>query len=176
MSHYSRGRWTEADDAFARALAIREAAYGPEDPRLCLTLCKLALTAVELDRPERALELAERALVVGEHAYAHDNPNLAAFHHTIAEVLIGTGRRTDAVPHLLRVLELRPGPTLYHPDEIGAPLFELARAYHELGHDRDEVLAFAEAGALRYDAWGEPASAAEIRAWSAEVRATGRRR
>lgn len=55
--------------------------------------------------------------------------------------------------------------------EIAAPLFELARAYHELGHDRDEVPAFAEAGALRYDAWGEPARAGEMRKWSAEVRA-----
>jgi tetratricopeptide (TPR) repeat protein len=176
MSHYRKGRWEQARDAFARALAIREKANGPNDPRLCLTLGKLALTAVELGDGETALAYAERALAIGEKAYGPESPNVARYHHTLAEVLVGIGRRTDAVPHLLRTIALRPGPTKYHPDELGAPLFELARAYLELGHDRNEVLALAEAGALRYDAWNLPARAAEIRAWSADVRGRTRGR
>ncbi len=168
MAHYEIGRFDEAEPYFRRALAIRERAFGPHDPRMCLTLAKLALVATAREQHADAIAFAERALAIGQRAYPPENPNLARLHHTLGEVLIGAGELEKAVPQLERTIALRPGPTVYHPDEI--PLFDLAKAYHALGRDPLLVAALAEAGAMRYAAWPEPETAAEIRRWAAANR------
>ncbi|HWB75186.1 MAG TPA: tetratricopeptide repeat protein, partial [Nannocystaceae bacterium] len=169
MAHFELERYDEAEVWFRRALAVREKAYGPQDPRLCLTIAKLALIAVKHGQKDDAIALAERALAIGEHAYDPQSPNLARLHHTLAEVLMDFDEPARALPHLERTLALRPGnSSTYHPDEL--PLFELAKVHHALGGDPVLVTALAEAGAMRYAAWPEPETAAEIRRWIAQRR------
>src|SRR5262249_33160296 len=146
---------------------IREKVYGPDDPRMCLTLAKLALVAAKRGRKDEAIAFAARAIAIGEHGYGPESPNLGQLHQTLAEVLMDFDEPARALPHLQRTLALRrPGVASSHPDQV--PLFELAQAHHALGHDRKLVAALAEAGAMRYAAWGESNRATEIRRWIPE--------
>jgi len=166
MTHYWQGKWDDAMTYFERTLEIYEKAYGPEHPRLCLTLAKLALTELERD-PNAALPHAERALAIAEKAYDDNNPSIARLTYTKATVLMSLERWEDAIPDLKRTIELRPGPTKYHPDEIGGPRFELAQAYDKLGQHESEIAELTNEAARLYEEWGLPGPAAEMRAWLA---------
>jgi hypothetical protein len=59
-----------------RALAITEAAYGPDYPTVGTDLHNLAVLWQDLGQPERARLLAERALAITEAAYGADRPSV----------------------------------------------------------------------------------------------------
>jgi tetratricopeptide (TPR) repeat protein len=69
-------RLGEALPLAERALAITEAAYGPDHPNVGTGLNNLALIWQGLGQPERARPLAERALAITEAAYGPDHPTV----------------------------------------------------------------------------------------------------
>jgi tetratricopeptide (TPR) repeat protein len=81
-------RLGEARPLAERALAIDEAAYGPEHPAVGRDLNNLAQIWQNLGQLEQARPLAERALAITEAAYGPDHPavrilraNLQSYEH-----------------------------------------------------------------------------------------------
>jgi hypothetical protein len=63
-----------------RALAISEAAHGPDHPHVGIRLSNLAWILRDLGEPAAARPLAERALAVAEAALGPDNPRSHSLH------------------------------------------------------------------------------------------------
>ena len=70
-------RLTDAQDLLERALAIDEAAYGPDHPEVATDLNNLAQILRELGQLKVARPLQERALAITEAAYGPDHPDVA---------------------------------------------------------------------------------------------------
>ena len=70
-------RLAEARPLAERALAIDEAAYGPDHPAVAIRLSNLALILKDLGQLAEARPLAERALAITEAAYGPDHPTVA---------------------------------------------------------------------------------------------------
>ena len=70
-------RLAEARPLAERALAIDEAAYGPDHPDVATRLNNLALILQDLGQPAEARPLAERALAIDEAAHGPDHPDVA---------------------------------------------------------------------------------------------------
>jgi hypothetical protein len=70
-------RLADARPLAERALAIDEAAYGPDHPDVATDLSNLALILRDLGLPRDARPPAERALAIDEAAYGPDNPEVA---------------------------------------------------------------------------------------------------
>jgi hypothetical protein len=68
------GRWRPLAE---RALAITEAAYGPDHPDVAVRLNNLAQILQALGQLAAARPLAERALAIDEAAYGPDHPTVA---------------------------------------------------------------------------------------------------
>ena len=67
----------QAQPLLERALAIDEAAYGPDHPDVATTLNNLAGILHDLGHPDQARPLPERALAIDEAAYGPDHPTVA---------------------------------------------------------------------------------------------------
>src|ERR1700677_374408 len=70
-------RLAEARPLAERALAIDEAAYGPDPPPVAADLNNLAQILQALGLTAEARPLTERAVTITEAAYGPDHPNLA---------------------------------------------------------------------------------------------------
>ncbi|NUT52283.1 MAG: tetratricopeptide repeat protein [Saccharothrix sp.] len=92
------GQPSEARPLFERALAVTEAAHGPEHPDLAGVLIRLGQTVHNLGDPEAALPLARRALAIAESACGPDDPRVAEALNYLAYVLHALGRLGDAGP------------------------------------------------------------------------------
>ncbi|MCP4662958.1 MAG: tetratricopeptide repeat protein, partial [bacterium] len=69
-------RWDEAEALHRRALAILEASYGAEHPRLVSVLNNLGVTYWHLGRYRDAEPYYRRSLAIRESALGHDNPRV----------------------------------------------------------------------------------------------------
>jgi tetratricopeptide (TPR) repeat protein len=67
------GRPADARPVVERALAIDEAAYGPDHPNVANDLNNLALVLQDLGEPQQARPLAERALAISERTLGPDH-------------------------------------------------------------------------------------------------------
>jgi Tfp pilus assembly protein PilF len=72
-----RARLREARARFRRVLAIKETAFGPEDPRIARTLGNLGNVAQKQGDLSGARALQERALRIFEAAYGPEHPEVA---------------------------------------------------------------------------------------------------
>ena len=70
-------RLAEARPLAERALAITEAAYGPDHPDVAIRLNNLALILKDLGQPGRGPAAGRRALAITEAAYGPDHPQAA---------------------------------------------------------------------------------------------------
>ncbi|MEV8639342.1 tetratricopeptide repeat protein, partial [Streptosporangium sp. NPDC051023] len=80
------GRPGEAVPLEQRALAITEAAYGPDHPDVAIRLGNLAASFSDLGRPGEAVSLFERALAIAEAAYGPDHPTVTALRNALSYV------------------------------------------------------------------------------------------
>ena len=119
-------RLAEARPLHERALAITEAAYGPDHPTVATRLNSLALTLRDLGEPGRARPLLERALAIRRKV--DDTLNSEAKHRTLSS--------TIALPWLLMAVRGHLGgttPTCVDQLLSGAPG---ARRHSELARTR----------------------------------------
>src|SRR6266536_2354778 len=84
-------RLADARPLAERALAIGEAAYGPNHPEVATGLNNLAQILRDLGRPQDARPLAELALAIGEAAYGPDHPDVATVRSNVAQILGNLG-------------------------------------------------------------------------------------
>ena len=130
--------WVHARHADAkaleeRALAITEAAHGPDHPDVATRLNNLALTLRALGQPEAARPLQERALAITETAYGPDHPDVATRLSNLALILRDLGQPGAARPLQERALAI--DEAAYGPDhpEVATDLNNLATILQVLG-------------------------------------------
>ena len=107
-------RLGEARPLAERALAIAEAAYGPDHPDVATRLNNLALILRDLGDPAAARPLAERALAIAEAAHGPDHPDVATGLNNLALILQDLGDPAAARPLAERALAI--DEAAYGPD------------------------------------------------------------
>ncbi|MFE5036452.1 tetratricopeptide repeat protein, partial [Streptomyces sp. NPDC056683] len=135
----ARGQAVLALPLAERALAVTEAALGPDHPTTALRLGNLARTLSNLGRHAEALPLEERALAVTEAALSPDHPDTALRLGNLATTYTDLGRHADARPvaeRALAVTEAALGPD--HPT-TALRLGNLARTFSELGRHAEAL-------------------------------------
>ena len=126
-------RLTDARLLLERALAIDEAAYGPDHPAVATALNNLALILRDLGQPEAARPLQERALAIDEAAYGPDHPDVATDLNNLATILRDLGQPEGARPLQERALAITEA--AYGPDHptVATRLNNLAQILQDLG-------------------------------------------
>jgi tetratricopeptide (TPR) repeat protein len=130
--------WVQARHADAkaleeRALAIDEAALGPDHRTVAKRLNNLAMTLRDLGQPETARPLQERALAIDEAALGPNHPTVARRLNNLALILQDLRQPETARPLQERALaidEAALGPD--HP-EVATNLNNLAQILQDLG-------------------------------------------
>ncbi len=110
-------RSAQAEPLHRRAIALTQAAHGPDHPRVAAALNDLAILLHYSNRLAEAELLYRRALAIDEAAFGSDHPRVALRLHNLALLLHETNRLTEAEPLLERALQIderAAGPD--HPD------------------------------------------------------------
>ncbi len=135
----SQGRYAEALPLHQRALRIREAVLGPDNPDVATALNYVGRALSDLGRAAEALPLYQRALRIREDVLSLDNPDVATALGNVGRALSDLDRAAEALPlhqRALRIDEAVFGPD--HPDvatdlnHVGRALLDLGRAAEAL--------------------------------------------
>lgn len=140
-----RGRVAESRRLLQRALAVAEAAYGPDDPVVARRLANLALLLQDTGEFGEARRRFERAVAIGESAYGPDDPEVGRHLANLAVVLHDLGELARARAFLeraLRITEAAHGPD--HPAVAGV-LNNLGGVLGDLGAVADARRCFERA-------------------------------
>jgi Tfp pilus assembly protein PilF len=124
---------TAARATFQRALAINEAAYGPDHPQVAATLGNLGNVQQELGELAAARATEQRALAIEEAAYGPDHPEVAITLTSLGNVQRQLGELADARATLQRALAIKEA--AYGPDhpQVAITLTNLGIVQRELG-------------------------------------------
>jgi tetratricopeptide (TPR) repeat protein len=142
-------RPNDARPLHERALAIDEAAYGPDHPDVAAALSHLAQALSDLGHPDQAQPLYERALAIDEAAYGPDHPDVATALNNLALALRALGHPDQAqqlYKRALAIYEAAHGPD--HPS-VATALNNLAGALRALGHPEEAQPLYERALAIR---------------------------
>jgi tetratricopeptide (TPR) repeat protein len=172
----SPGAYARALPLLEQALAITEAALGPDHPGTATAMGNLAGTYRELGRAADALPLHERALAITEATLGPDHPGTANQLNNLAATYRDLGRPADALPlheRALAITEATLGPD--HPD-TAIRLKDLAAIYRALGRPADALPLAERALAITEAALGpdHPDTAARLNNLAVTYRALGR--
>jgi eukaryotic-like serine/threonine-protein kinase len=100
------GRANEAAPVFERALALQEAAFGPDHPSVATTLARLATTSATLERFPEAFAFARRSLEASERLLGPEHPALSIPLHSMGFLFYSSGRIAEGRPFLERALAI----------------------------------------------------------------------
>ncbi len=119
-------RLAEAEPLYRRALAIDEASYGPDHPKVALRLNNLAELLQCSNRLAEAEPLFRRALAIDEASYGPNHPRVAVDLNNLSELLRSTNRPAEAEPLYRRALAI--DEASYGPDhtDVATALNNLA--------------------------------------------------
>ncbi len=95
MYLHAHARLAEARPLAERALAINEAAHGPDHPEVAIALNNLAQILQDAGQLAEARPLAERSLAISEAAYGPDHPEVATLRANPAAIVGERGPRSD---------------------------------------------------------------------------------
>ena len=129
----AKALYAMAEPLFARALAIRDKALGPEHPDVATSLNNLALLYRNQGAYAKAEPLYARALAIWETALGPEHPDVAQGLNNLAALYFNQGAYAKAEPLFQRALAIREkalGPE--HPD-VATSLNNLAFLYYEQG-------------------------------------------
>ena len=132
-----QAQFTDAKAKRERALAIAEAAHGPDHPEVATHLNGLARILRDLGQPEGARPLQERALAIAEAAHGPDHSDIATDLGNLAGILRDLGQPEGARPlqeRALAITEAAHGPD--HP-EVATFLGNLAGILQDLGQPEE---------------------------------------
>ena len=130
--------YADAEPLLQRALAIREKAFGPNDPYVAISLNNLGLFYDHRGRYADAEPLLKRALAICDKVLDPDHPDIAVSLNNLATLYSRQGRYADAEPLFKRALALRE--KALGPDdnpEIAFLLNNLGTNYNEQGRYED---------------------------------------
>jgi tetratricopeptide (TPR) repeat protein len=113
-----KGQLDEAEEMLRRALAIDEAAHGPDHPSTGTTVNKLAGVLKDKGQLDEAEAMCRHALAIAEAVYGKDHRNTIYMHGTFESLLMlqgvneGDGQKAAegraAVEETLRLLKAPP--------------------------------------------------------------------
>jgi tetratricopeptide (TPR) repeat protein len=132
-----QARFTDAKAVLEQALAIDEAAYGPDHPNVAVGLNNLALILCDLGQPEAARPLQERTLTIFESAYGPDHPQVAIALSVLALILKDLKQPGEARPLLERALTIFESADQPDHREIADDLSVLAGVLVDLGQPQE---------------------------------------
>jgi CHAT domain-containing protein/tetratricopeptide (TPR) repeat protein len=112
----ARGEFGLAIPLFERALAIRRAALGGDNPRVAETLDKLAFVLIQLERFKDATPLLDESLRLREQRSRQDPIGLSRTLELRGLLYRYSGPYADAVPPLDRAMAIRTRLTPQHPE------------------------------------------------------------
>jgi tetratricopeptide (TPR) repeat protein len=96
----------QAEPLYRRALAIDEASFGPDHPRVAACLNNLAQLLQATNRPAEAEPLMRRALAIDEASFGPDHPEVATYLNNLAGLLQATNRLAEAEPLMRRLVAI----------------------------------------------------------------------
>jgi tetratricopeptide (TPR) repeat protein len=122
-----------ARTAAEQALAIKETVYGPDHPRVAITIGNLGIVLRQLGDLAGARAALERALAIDEAAYGPDHSEVALILANLGVVLHGLGDLAGARAALERALAI--DEAAYGPDHpnVAIDLNNLANVLGDLG-------------------------------------------
>lgn len=136
----SRDRAADAERQLRRALEINEASFGPHHPAVADDLNDLARLLIRENRPvNEGLPVARtveaevsirRALAIDEGSSGRDHPTVARDLHTLAQVLLATGRPWEAEPPIRRALAMDKASHGSDHPKVGRDLHTLGQVLH----------------------------------------------
>jgi len=121
-----KGELDQALDHQQRALAIFEAALGPDQPDIADLLLNMGDVLRQQGKPDEALSCLRRALAIREAALGPHHPDVANPLTTIGAVLGERGQQEEALTHLQRALAIREA-------ALGASHPDVATALNNIG-------------------------------------------
>ncbi|MCD4801031.1 MAG: tetratricopeptide repeat protein, partial [Methanococcoides sp.] len=156
MGLYLKGRaqFAEAKEMHERALAIDEAAYGPDHPDVAIDVNNLGLVLEDLGDMEEAKKMFERALVIDEAAYGPDHPQVAIYANNLGGVLNALGDMEGAKKMYERALAI--DEATYGPDHpnVAICVSNLGLVLQALGDMEGAKKMFERALAIDESAYG----------------------
>ncbi len=102
----AKASYAEAEPLMRRALAIDEARYGAEHPRVARALNNLAQVLQDTNRLGEAEFLMRRALAIDEARYGAEHSEVTIVLNNLAQVLQATNRLADAESLMRRALAI----------------------------------------------------------------------
>ena len=140
--------------SFERALAIFEAAYGPDDPKVAMILTNLGVVQRRMGEWADARASLERALAIKEAAYSLDDPKVALTLANLGTAHAELGELTDARASLERALAIFEA--AYGPDhpEVARTLTNLGPVQRRMGELADARASLERALAIKEAAYG----------------------
>ncbi|MCB9717450.1 MAG: serine/threonine protein kinase [Myxococcales bacterium] len=146
---FSLGEDEEAEAGYQRALAMLEAAFGPDNPHLATPLNNLGTTLWAKGRVDEAEQRLEQALAIRERELGPDHPNVASTLNNLGRVRASNGQLEQAVADLQRAIaiwEATLGPM--HP-LIANASNNLGLAYEAMGRHEDAIVQYERVLAIR---------------------------
>src|SRR5215470_7608876 len=128
-----QGRYGEAQDLYARALAIRERALGANNPTLAVTLNSLGIVMRRQGKFGEAEDVLKRALALRQQALGPAHPDVAQTLNNLAAVYNDQGRHAEAVSIYQRALAIRERAQGANHPGLTPTLHNLAAAYAAQG-------------------------------------------
>ncbi len=114
---YKQRRYQDALSVTEEALQVAEDTFGPDDPKVAISLNILAELYVIKGSYDEIEPLYKRVLKIKEKAFGPDNPDVAISLNNLAELYYNQGRYIEAEPlykRALKILEDTLGPD--HPE------------------------------------------------------------
>jgi tetratricopeptide (TPR) repeat protein len=102
----TKAEYTGAEPLMRRALAIDEASFGNDHPRVAIDLNNLAQLLQATNRLAEAEPLMRRALAIDEASFGKDHPRVAIDLNNLASLLKATNRLAEAEPLMRRVVSI----------------------------------------------------------------------
>ena len=126
LFHQAKANYIAAEQLYGRAIAIDEAAKGPNHPILAVRCSNLATLLMDTNRYSEAEPLIRRALAIDEKSAVQHPLKVARHYSNLAQVFHGTNRLAEAEPLMRQSLEISEDYILETPGTVALNLNNLA--------------------------------------------------
>ena len=136
------GRFSEAEAAFRRSLAVSRSKFGNDHPFVAAAMGELATTLSMSSRPAEAESLNKQSLVIYEKVFGPQSENIAIVLNNLANEYVDQNRADEAVGLQQRALAITE--KLSGPDSPSTArmLTNLANSYKAVGRQADAAPLF----------------------------------
>ncbi len=129
---YQKGNYPEAEKQFAAALKEAEG-FGPQDPRVAVSLTNLAALYYNQGKYTEAEPLYKRALAIVEKTLGPEHPRVATGLNNLAALYDAQGKYAEAEPLYKRALGINEKAFGFDHPEVATNLNNLAEVYRAQG-------------------------------------------